>query len=55
MMAILNVTLALVAAGLVVELFAAATAPLGYQDEKGFHLGSDKTVAKDEVQSENPS
>lgn len=55
MMAILNITLALVAAGLVVELFAAATAPLGYQDEKGFHLGSEKTAASDEVHSGNPS
>jgi len=55
MMAILNITLALVAAGLVVELFAAATAPLGYQDEKGFHLGSEKAAGSDETQSGNPS
>ena len=55
MMAILNITLALVAAGLVVELFAAATAPLGYQDEKGFHLGSEKTGVTDESHSGNPS
>jgi len=55
MMAILNISLALVAAGLVVELFAAATAPLGYQDENGFHLGSEKAGAKDESHSGNPS
>jgi hypothetical protein len=55
MMAILNITLALVAAGLVVELFAAATAPLGYQDEKGFHLGPEKSGATDEIHSGNPS
>jgi hypothetical protein len=58
MMAILNITLALVAAGLVVELFAAATAPMGYQDEEGFHLGSDKTGktgGADEIHSGNPS
>jgi len=55
MMAILNITMALVAAGLVVELFAAATAPLGYQDEKGFHLGPEKTGATDEIHSGNPS
>jgi hypothetical protein len=30
---------ALVAGGLIVELFAAARAPLGYEDESGFHLG----------------
>lgn len=51
MMAILNITLALIAAGLVVELFAAATAPLGYQDENGFHVGSEKTGSTDEVHS----
>ena len=55
MMAILNITLALIAAGVVVELFTAATAPMGYQDESGFHLGSKKTGATDEVHSRNPS
>jgi hypothetical protein len=30
---------AVLAGGLVLELFAAARAPLGYQDEHGFHLG----------------
>ena len=54
MMAILNITLALIAAGLVVELFAAATAPLGYQDESGFHHGPEETDA-DEIHSGNPS
>lgn len=55
MMAILNITLALIAAGLVVELFAAATAPLGYQDENGFHLGSEKTGASEEIHPGNPN
>ncbi|MCL4786763.1 MAG: hypothetical protein KJ070_08215 [Verrucomicrobia bacterium] len=55
MMAVLHITLALIVAGLVVELFAAATAPLGYQDEDGFHLGADKNAAADEVHSGNPS
>jgi len=55
MMAILNITLALIAAVLVVELFMAASAPVGYQDEDGFHLGSEKTGVKDEVHSGNPS
>ena len=55
MMAMLHIVLALIAAGLVVELFAAATAPLGYQDEKGFHLGSEKSDAKEETPSDSPS
>jgi len=55
MMAMLNITLALIAAGLVVELFAAATAPRGCQDERVFHLGSEQADAGDEVQSGNPS
>ena len=54
-MAILNIVLALIAGGLVVELFAAATAPMGYQDENGFHLGSEKSGAVDEIHSGNPS
>jgi len=55
MMAMLNITLALIAAGSIVELFAAATAPRGCQDEHVFHLGSERTDAGDEVQSGNPS
>ena len=31
--------LALVAGGLTLEIYAAGRAPLGYQDELGFHLG----------------
>jgi hypothetical protein len=55
MMAMLNITLALIAAGSIVELFAAATAPRGCQDEHGFQIGSERTDAADEVQSGNPS
>ena len=55
MMAMLQITMALIAAGLVVELFAAATAPRGSQDESTFHRGSEQTDAGDEVHSENPS
>ena len=29
-----------VVAGIVIERFVAATAPLGYEDEAGFHLGA---------------
>ena len=54
-MALLHITLALIAAGLVVELFAAATAPLGYQDENGFHVGQEKSSTSDELDSGNPS
>ncbi len=46
--------LALVAGGVTLELFAAARAPLGYQDERGFHFGSEPRVTED-VQSGNPS
>jgi hypothetical protein len=31
-------------AGLVVGLMVAATAPVGYQDEKGFHFGPENTM-----------
>jgi len=55
MMAMLNITLALIAAGSIVELFAAATAPRGRRDEHVFQLGSDRADARDEVQSGNPS
>jgi hypothetical protein len=47
--------LALVAGGVTLELFAAARAPLGYQDERGFHFGSEPRPAGEEVQSGNPS
>lgn len=32
-----------VVAGIVIERFVAATAPLGYEDEAGFHLGAGQT------------
>ena len=51
----LHITLALIAAGGIVELFAAATAPRGCQDEHVFNIGSEKTDAGDDVQSGNPS
>jgi len=54
MMAMLNITLALIAAGLVVELFAASTKSLGPQEEHTF-LGSEQADAGDEVHSGNPS
>ena len=33
--------LALAGGGLAVQLYAAARAPLGYEDEQGFHLGNE--------------
>jgi hypothetical protein len=47
--------LALVAGGVTLELFAAARAPLGYQDERGFHFGADPRPAGEDAQSGNPS
>jgi hypothetical protein len=47
--------LALVAGGITLELFAAAGAPLGYQDERGFHFGTKPHTAGEDVQSGNPS
>ena len=31
-----------VLAGLIIGLFATATAPMGYEDENGFHFGQEK-------------
>jgi hypothetical protein len=46
--------LALVAGGVTLELFAAARAPLGYQDDRGFRFGSEPRTGE-EYQSGNPS
>jgi hypothetical protein len=43
--------LALVAGGLTLEIYAAARAPLGYQDELGFHLGSEPPPRPSDCQS----
>jgi hypothetical protein len=47
--------LALVAGGVTLELFAAARAPLGYQDDRGFHLGAQPTESAEDLQAGNPS
>ena len=44
--------LAFIAGGVTLELFAAARAPLGYQDEHGFHLGAEPSA---DQQAGNPS
>lgn len=40
-MSILLIVAGLLVAGLVIGFFATATAPVGYEDEKGFHFGSE--------------
>jgi hypothetical protein len=47
--------LAFIAGGVTLELFAAARAPLGYQDEHGFHLGAEPPANKMDPQAGNPS
>jgi hypothetical protein len=47
--------LALIAGGFTLELFAASRAPLGYQDERGFHLGTEVRQSTEDSQSGNPS
>ena len=49
------VLLAIVAAGLMIELVAANRAPFGFQDEYGFHFGSDYPEPPKAFELENPS
>ena len=46
---------ALVAAGFFTEIIATNHAPLGYQDEKGFHFGPEFMSGKQSFDLENPS
>jgi hypothetical protein len=46
--------MALVAGGVTLELFATARAPLGYQDETGFHFGTEPRPGE-EFHTGNPS
>jgi hypothetical protein len=46
--------LALLAGGMSVELYAAGRAPLGYQDEEGFHLGTEVQKHTEDCPSERP-
>jgi hypothetical protein len=55
MMTIFFILLAIVAAGVITELVAASQAPFGYQDEQGFHFGSDRNQAAGIFELENPS
>ena len=47
--------LAFIAGGVTIELFTAARAPLGYQDERGFHFGANPPPKAEDYQSGNPS
>jgi hypothetical protein len=40
------ILLGFVAAGILVGLFATAAAPVGYQDEQGFHYGPEHQTAQ---------
>lgn len=46
---------ALVAGGVTLELFTVARAPMGYQDERGFHFGNEVKDNGDSVETSNPS
>ena len=54
MMTTLFILTALAAAGLFTEFIAASNAPLGYQDETGFHFGSE-FISQQSHDLENPS
>jgi|GEM_PF-1376984 hypothetical protein len=45
----------MLAIGIVLDLFAVAMAPLGYQDETGFHIGTPKAEAEEGWAWANPS
>ena len=47
--------LAFLAGGLTLELYAAARAPLGYEDEHGFHLGPEAHELAEDRPSESLS
>lgn len=55
MMTTLFILAALVAGGFFTEIIAASHAPLGYQDETGFHFGADNFYARVSSEIENPS
>jgi hypothetical protein len=55
MMTLLILFAALLAGGFFVEVFSAATAPLGYQDEKGFHFGPEQFTETNAGGMQNPS
>lgn len=54
-MTLLIMTAALFAGGFFVEVISAATAPMGYQDETGFHFGREQSSETNVGEIENPS
>jgi len=46
MMVILLTIFGSVVAGILIERFVAVTAPLGYEDELGFHIGAERAGTK---------
>jgi hypothetical protein len=54
-MTALFILLAIVAAGVIIELVAAKHAPFGYQDEHGFHFGTNHRETHQAFEPENPS
>jgi hypothetical protein len=45
MMTTLLIVASLLAAGFFVEIIAASSAPVGYEDETGFHFGSEQSLS----------
>ena len=55
MMTVFCIVLALVAAGFFTEVIASSSAPLGYQDENGFHFGRPSAAQPVISDLQNPS
>ena len=45
----------MIGAGIIVELCAVMAAPLGYQDETGFHIGAEGGTSDDSQPRVNPN
>lgn len=45
-MSLVIIAIGLVVAGLVIGYFATATAPVGYEDESGFHFGAESGASQ---------
>ena len=45
----------MVVLGSVLDVFAVLLAPIGYEDETGFHVGTPKVAEKDGMAWSNPS
>ena len=54
MITALIIFLGLIFAGLATGLIAATTAPQGYEDETGFHFGTEQGTTLEEVEGGNP-